>query len=139
MADTVSVDVVQANNARRYVVHLTSQSDGTGESDGDPTTGVQKIDVSSLTNANGEVASYLTIDRIEYSVFGMNYVTLLFDATTNDELAVLKGQGLMDWSLEGGLTDPQSAGSTGDILLATDGAADGGGYDITIWTRPKAA
>lgn len=132
MADVVNSDVIRSGG-RRYVLHITNESDGTGES------AVQKIDTSTLTDANGVTAAYLTVDRIEYSVFGMNYVTLYFDATTDDELAVLKGQGVIDWSLEGGHVDPQTTGTTGDLLLTTDGAADGGGYDITIWTRPKAA
>ena len=132
MVDTVNSYVLN-NNGRRYVLRLTNESDGTGES------AVTKIDVSTLTDANGVTASYLAIDRIEYSVWGFNYLTLYFDADTDDELAVLSGQGVMDWSMEGGFVDPLSTGTTGDIKLTTDGGADGSGYDITIWTRPKAS
>ena len=131
MADTVNTQIVYNGN-RRFTTHLTNESDGTGEA------AVTKIDVSTLTVADGSVATYLTIDFIEYSVSGFNYVTLEFDNSgTNDELAVLKGQGVMDWAAFGGLSDPQTTNFTGDIVLTTDGGSDGASYDITIHARPK--
>lgn len=130
MADTVNTQVVY-EGARRHIVHLTNESDGTGES------GVTKVDISTLTDGAGEVATSSTIDLIEYSVWGFNYVVLRWDHTTDDEIAVLFGQGVSDWYAMGGLTDPGSAGGTGDLLLTTDGGADGSGYDITIHLRPK--
>ena len=130
MADTVNTTVVR-NDHGRYVVHLTNESDGTGES------AVTKVDVSTLTSTNGTTPTYTTVQRIEYSVFGMNYVTLEWDATANDEIAVLMGQGVIDFMPEGGITDPKSTGTTGDIVLTTDGHADGGGYDISIWLKLK--
>lgn len=132
MVDTVNTQVVYSGH-RRYTVHLTNESDGTGES------AVTKVDISTLTDGAGKTATYSTIDMIEYSVSGMNYVTLEWDATTNDEIAVLSGQSTIDWYAFGGKTDPQSTGTTGDIVLTTDGAADGASYDITIHMRPKAA
>ena len=69
---------------------------------------------------------------------GFNYVTLAWDHTTDDEIAVLSGQSVIDWSSIGGNVDPQSTGGTGDILLTTDGGADGSSYDITLYMRPKA-
>lgn len=131
MVDTVNTQVV-FNGNRRYTVHLTNESDGTGES------AVTKVDISTLTDGAGVTASYFTVDLIEYSVWGFNYVTLEWDATANDEIAVLFGQGVIDWVAFGGKTDPQSAGTTGDMVLTTDGAADGAGYDITVHIRPKA-
>lgn len=131
MVDTVSTDVV-FDGQRRYTVHFTNESDGTGES------GVTKIDISTLTNGAGEVATYSTVDLIEYSVFGFNYVAVEWDHTTNDEIGILKGQGVIDWVAFGGLTDPRSAGGTGDVIFTTDGGGDGSGYDITIHLRPKA-
>lgn len=127
------VDIKQIFSGRRFeIFHLTSQSDGTGEAD------VAKVDISTLTDAVGAVCTYTAIDRIEYSVFGMNYVTLEWEHTTDDEIAVLSGQGVLDWSQLGGSVDPRTAGGTGDIVLTTDGAVDGSGYDITIYVRPKA-
>ena len=129
MADTVNVQTVYAG--RRVIVHLTNESDGTGES------AVTKVDISTLTLSTGETPTYSTIDLIEYSVGGFNYVVLEWAHTANDEIAVLQGQGVIDWYAMGGKTDPQSAGGTGDIVLTTDGALDGDSYDITIHLRPK--
>lgn len=131
MPDTVDVKALFAGK-RLKVYHLTNQSDGTGES------AVAKVDISTLTDARGNVCTYTAIDRIEYSVSGFNYVLLAWDHTAADEIAVLAGQGVMDWSMVGGNVDPRSDGETGDIVLTTDGGADGSSYDITIYLRPKA-
>jgi hypothetical protein len=130
MADTVDTKVIR-NATGHYVARFTNESDGTGES------GVTKIDISTLTTATGAVPTYSKIERIEYSVWGFNYVTLRWDHTTDDEIAVLKGNGIIDTSMDGGMVDPKSAGGTGDILLTTDGGADGSGYDLTIYARMK--
>ena len=131
MVDTVNTQIV-FDGIRRYTAHLTNESDGTGE------TAVQKVDISTLTDGAGETATYSTVDLVEYSVWGFNYVTLEWDHTVNDEIAVLFGQGVADWVAFGGKTDPQSTGGTGDLVVTTDGGADGSGYDITIHLRPKA-
>lgn len=131
MADAVNVQVVR-QNGRRYVVHLTSVSDGTGESN------VVKVDISTLKLVDGvTVPTYTAIEYIEYSV-SAGYVLLEWDHTTDDEIAVLSGQGSMDWTPYGGLVDPRSTGGTGDILLSTSGFASGDTYDITIQLRLKA-
>lgn len=131
MADTV--DTKQLFAGKRYdIFKLTSRSDGTGES------GVTKVDISTFTTAAGETATYSAIDRIEYNVWGFNYVALLWDHTTDDEIAVLSGQGAMDWSAVGGNVDPRSSGGTGDILLTTSGTMANSGYDITLYVRFKA-
>jgi hypothetical protein len=135
MADTVDVKLLFSG--KRYeVFHLTNQSDMTGEGD------VTKMDISTFTDPVGNVCTYTAIDRIEYSVWGFPYVTLEWDHTTDDEIAVLAAQGIMDWSKVGGNVDPRSAGGPGDIILTTGlfptAAPAGSGYDITIYVRPKA-
>ena len=131
MADTVDSKVI--HSGRRYCVHLTNVSDGTGE------VAVVKIDISGLTDPRGAVCTKFSIDRIEYNIQGFTSVRLFWDHTTDDELAVLPaGAGMMDWSVGGGKADPASAGGSGDILLTTAGAAANATYDITIWGRPKA-
>lgn len=130
MADNVTSTTI--HDGRYLVVHLTNESDGTGES------AVTKVDISTFTNMRGQTATYTTIDRIDYSAQGFNYVTLYWDATSDDEIAVLKGNGVIDWTPEGGKTDPKSTGTTGDIKLTTDGGVDGSSYDITIRLRAKA-
>ena len=131
MVDTVTTETIfDGDNSRNFTVHLTNRSDGTGE------VGITKVDVSTLTR-NGALVTYTNIQRIEYSVWGFNYVALEFDATANDEIAVLQGQGEIDWSYDGGKVDPRSAGTTGDIVLTTNGGAAGAGYDITLWLKKK--
>lgn len=131
MADAVTAEYV-FNGRRRKVLHLTNISDGTGES------AAVKADISALTFGRGEVPTYTTIDMIDYNIQGMASVRLLWDHTTDDEIAVLpSGQGTIDWAAIGGKTDPRTAGGTGDIVATTNGAESGGTYDITIYFRPK--
>ena len=128
MADTVDTKIVY-QGPRYYVVRLQNVSDGTGES------GVTKVTISGLTQG-GFTPTSTAIDRIEYNINGM-VVKLYWDHTTDDEIATLSGNGVCDWSIEGGNVDPGSAGGTGNILLSTAGAASGDTYDITLWIRPK--
>src|SRR5262245_20540249 len=130
MADTVDVKAIFAGK-RIKAYHLIGISDGTGESD------VIKVDISTLTDPNGNVCTYTAVDRIEYAVNGFNYVLLEWDHTTDDEIAVLSGQGTIDHSMLGGNVDPRTAGGTGDIVLTSNGAAAGATYDITIYLRCK--
>lgn len=131
MVDTVDVKTL-FNGIKYKVFHLVNRSDGTGE------VAVQKVDISTFTDPTGKPATYSVIDRIDYSV-GVGRVDLLWDHTTDDEIATLTGQGCMDWSQTGGNVDPRSAGDTGDIMLTASGfAATGSGYDITLYVRMKA-
>ena len=131
MADTVNTSVL-LNGNRRYISRFTNESDGTGES------AVVKVDISTLTDANGVTATKTAVDLIEYSVTGFNYVVVEWNHTTNDEIAVLKGQGVIDLVAVGGVVDPGSSGGDGDIIFTTDGGANGSMYDITMFIRPKA-
>jgi hypothetical protein len=131
LADTVDTKVVR-NAFGRYVARFTNISDGTGES------GVVKVDVSALTNAAGAAATKANVWRIEYNIQGFTSVRLHWDAATDDEIAVLPtGSGVLDFTPEGGLTDPQSATPVGDIKLTTAGTTSGNTYDITLWVRLK--
>ena len=130
MADTVETNVV-FNGTRHYVVHITNESDGTGEA------AVSKIDISTLTGPDGSAPTKTSVMEIEYAVSGFNYIVLAWDHTANDTIAVLKGQGILDFEADGGLVDPASAGGTGDIVLTTDGAINNASYDIRIKIRLK--
>lgn len=130
MADAVTSEYVFSGR-RRKVLHLTNISDSTGES------AVVKADISGLS-FGGVVPTYTTIDMIDYNIQGMASVRLLWDHTTDDEIATLpNGQGTIDFNAIGGKTDPRSTGGTGDIILTTNGQASGGTYDITIYFRGK--
>ena len=133
MANVVDSQVV-VNNNRHYVVRLIGELDTTNE------TAVVKVDCSTLTDAKGNTATYTAVDRIEYDVAGFASVELAWDATTDDKIVTLTpGQGILDWSKEGGLVDPKSTGTTGDIVLTTTGTPGATtNYNITLWVRPKA-
>lgn len=132
MADAVNVRYLYAGK-RRHIVHCTNISDGTGES------AVAKVDISTLTCANGIlVPTYTAIDQIDFAINGFTSVRVLFDHSTDDLAAVLPtGVGTIDWWATGGLVDPRSSGGTGDLLFTTSGGASGSTYDITLWLRCK--
>lgn len=128
MADAVTTKTV-FNGTKKLVIHLTNISDGTGESD------VVKVDKSTFTGPDGTEPTNLIVEKIEYDVSSMR-VALEWDHTTDEVIAVLQGQGTLDWTRSGGLKDTGS-GETGDILLTTTGHAAGDGYDITLYLRKK--
>jgi hypothetical protein len=126
MADSVTTNVV-FSGSRRYIVHLTNKSDGTGEA------AVIKVDKSTLTNGKGVEPTKLNVEGIVWNVQGFTSVQLLWDHNTDDLIANLGLRtGILDFSHEGVLKDPASAGGAGDILLTTTGAAVGATYDILL-------
>jgi len=129
MADTVTTNVLH-NGTRRYIAQFLNQSDGTGE------TNVVKIDASTLTGPNGEAPSKVSIQSVEWDIQGISAVKVAFDATTDGTALFLnEGNGYKDLCSAGGLHDPQSLGSTGDILFTTIGAASNGTYDIIMHVK----
>jgi hypothetical protein len=131
MADSVATNVLFAGTRRR-VVQLLNVSDGTGESD------VVKVDVSALTGPDGSAPTSVAIEAVEYNVQGFTSVRLEFDATTDDKALLLgTGSGTLDFTFAGGIQDPASSGTTGDLLLTTAGAVSGATYDITLFLRLK--
>lgn len=123
MTDTVDTAVL-LNGKRKYIIRLTNICDGTGES------GVVKADISTLLDANGVVPTSFAIESIQWAIQGFTSVRLLFDATTDDEAAILTGNGYREYDPP--LKDPRSTGFTGDLLLTTAGDASGNTYDILI-------
>lgn len=126
MADTVNVQKL-ADGHRNVVYHLTNESDGTGESE------VTKIDISAL---NAPVPTSLSLMEANWSV-SSGYVVLEWDHTTNDEMLVCNGSNAISFAEVGGLPDPKASGGTGDIVLTTDGFADGDSYDLTLVFKKK--
>ena len=131
MADTVdTLNVFTGGN--RIVRRFTNISDATGES------AVIKVDISTLTGPNGNAPSKLVVEEIQSDVQGFASVRLFWDATTDDEIAMLgTGKDYRNYKNVGGLVDPASSGATGDILLTTNGAVSGATYDITLVLRLK--
>jgi hypothetical protein len=133
MSDIVNSRVLE-NGSKRYVIKLTNESDGTGE------TKVKKVDLTDLTLEDGANPTSVAIESIEYSVAGFNYVTLYWDRDTDQVAEVLFGVGGFDYTKWGGLHDPEKdealgPNSTGDILLSTDAPADGDSYNIILSLR----
>jgi len=129
MADTVYTHVI-FNGSRRYIAKFTNISDGTGEND------VKKVDRSTLIGPQGVEPSKLAIEWVEYNIRLFDHVELSFDATSDDEVLTLSGNGYKNF---GGspLVDPVSAGNVGDLLFTTSGAVAGAVYDITVGLKLK--
>lgn len=138
MADTVAVRTV-GQTANHIVVHLTSISDGTGES------AVAKVDKSTLVASDGAEPASLDIESIQWNCDGMA-ARLLWDHDTDDLAIVMSGNGSIDFTGSNldlvpaacRLKDPRSAGGTGDVLLTTTGHTSGDTYNITITFRKAA-
>jgi hypothetical protein len=129
MADAVD-SLVVFSGRRRYVARFTNLSDGTGES------AVIKVDKSTLVGPDGTEPSKLVVEKIEYNCDGMS-VSVAWDHTTDDEIAILAGYGCFDWTEAGGLVDPGSTGGVGDIVFTTNGHAAGDSYNVTLFLRLK--
>ena len=133
MTDTVNTNVTQ-DGQRNYVVVLQNVSDGTGES------AVKKVDISTLLgsgtsgNQNAAPVSF-AVKEIEYDIQGFSSVRLFWDATTDDEMAILSGQGYFNFDPP--FADPRSTGFTGDVMLTTAGAVSGATYTIKLWLLKK--
>lgn len=129
MADSVTNKVIWAGK-RKYVVKLTSLSDGTGES------AVTKVTKSALTGPNGLAPGRIVVEQLEYDIGGMNIV-LAWDHTTPDIIATLGGAGFLDFTAQGGAVDPASAGGTGNITLTSLNATANDTYTIILYLRLK--
>ena len=128
MTTAVTTTVLE-DGPRNCVIHRQGvQSDTTGEG------AAIFANISDMSNVTpNEAPSHFAIKKIRYAISGFSNVQLFFDATTDDPAAKLppdSGEIVFDPPL----VDPQSTGSTGDIVLTTtDGTvADNDAYDITL-------
>lgn len=148
MSDSVTTSQLfppVGNNSSVVVVHLTNKSDGTGES------AVKKVDITTLKNYSGSQPVGLRIAQCRWAIQSFTDVQLLWDRTAGSNLAMILSTsgyedfrgisegggpgGVQDFVKLGGLPDPSegNADNKGSILLTTDGAVNGGSYDITLW------
>lgn len=130
MADTIVNHVLGVEPTRR-IVHLTNQSDGTGEA------AVVKVQKSALllhNFATGLAAAPTSIDIewARWAVQGFSSVRLFWNHTAPDLALLMAGNGYDDFDGRGPLLDPRSAGGTGDLTITTFGALSGATYDITL-------
>lgn len=132
MADTVRTDIV-FKGSRRVVVHLTSLSDGTGE------TLVKKVDLRDINVDGLEVPYAVAIEKIIFQISGSCETRLFWDRDPNDiPIATMDKEGVHNFKDFGGLVDPYAGDSngTGNILLSTLNVFNGDSYDITLYLRP---
>lgn len=123
MADTVTTKVLY-EDMLYYIASFTNVSDGTGEAN------VVKVDVSALS----PIPENISIEDIWYNTFGMA-VKIHFDASTDDVMLVLQGDGHFCLKDFGGIKDPRSAGHTGDVMFTTVGHTSGDTYSIILKCR----
>lgn len=134
MADAVDIRILRSGG-KRYIIHMTGISDGTGES------AVVKVNLSALLTVDYPplVPTYSSVDYVQWGIQGFSSVRLFWDHTIDDTIVLMPaGWGVADFFPVGGLVDPRSAGGTGNIILTSAGAVAGATYDITLWTRLKA-
>ncbi len=130
MADAITSQTL-VDNPKTAVFKLTNISDGSGES------AVKKVDVSALsTNIDDATCTGATIEKIWWQCNGMK-VKILFDASTDDFCIELgeNQSGFHDYTSFGGLTNPASSGSTGDIMFTTVGHSSADTYTIILQVR----
>lgn len=122
----MAVDTVYNDNRRS--AHRISNTFGATPAD---ESDVTKVDISTLTGPDGSAPTSVTVEKLQWTVNGINYVMLEWDHTTDAEIDTLSGSDSRDYSRYGGFHDDGSGG-TGDIILTTDGVTDGGSYDIYL-------
>ena len=125
MADAVKTHVL-LNTGDTYVALFTNASDGTGEN------GVVKVDISALTDITGRAPAKLRIMKAKWAVQGFPYVKIAFDADADDTALLLSGTGEMCLNKYGGIQDPGSTGTTGDIKFTVPASATTGSYTILL-------
>ena len=128
MADTVAV--TKLAESQKHVWYLfTNKSDGTGES------GVQKIDISTLS-VDGSTVTSLSLVDIAGTVTGFDYAELLWDQSTDVTIGVFSGDVDLSFESVGGRHDSGSGGN-GDVLLTTSGGASGSSYNLVSKWKKK--
>jgi len=132
MADTVANTTI-FNSPTNMVVSSVFTMDGTEAAD------LVLVDKSAITGPDGTEPGRLVIERIEYSIAGCS-ILLEFEHTTDDEIAILQGTGVIDYTKGGrypGFIDPASAGTTGDIVATTLTTDAGDIAYILLFLRKK--
>lgn len=132
MADAVTTSTV-FNGSKYVALRFTNVSDGSGES------AVEKITIANFTKDDGPgvkvAATNFRVMEIQWAIGGFSEVRLLWDATTDDTLDTLSGNGYRNYWDQGGLGNPKSSGWTGKMNLTTVGAAATNRYDIYMVIR----
>jgi len=130
MADIVTTQTLIDTSGVKFVVKMTSFSDGTGETD------VIKVDASATTfmseDGNRKIA------KVWYSVnttSPKSGVEIKWDGATDATALFLGGQGFIDLRSSGNEILNNATTPTGDVLLSTRNFVNGDNYTIIIEFR----
>lgn len=104
----------------------------TGTSDGSNDTGASIIDKSAFKGLDGAEPSQIKILRLTSSMQGYSSLRFYFDSTSDRTIARLApGSCYLTWARFAGLA-PLDLGGTGDALMDTTGATNGGTLTLQI-------
>jgi hypothetical protein len=117
-----------ADGPKNLVLHLTGKGDGNGDAKN-----VVIVDVAALAIPCARVR----IDSVDYDV-SYGVTELLWEADVPQRVALFDGSNRMDYRCTGGLNNPMTAiGSTGNLLLSTDGFEANSTYDLLLEMTKK--
>lgn len=114
---------------RHVLLHITGEAEASEDE-----SAVLKLDVSNLpqqgTNPK-ETPTSVTLEKAWWNTT-FNFVRVLWDKTGTDQTMLLcVGDGYREFDCVGGKHAPSGDG-TNDVLVTTDGGADGDAYDIVL-------
>jgi len=135
MANTVSINR-SFWDGTRGALHYNLSSDGTALSD------LSLIDISGL-GGTGNGPTNIKIRTIQATLYGNFILTLEFDATTDETIAVIENQtadvsfkyvvDYTDGPNKGWTsTDIAAVGWVGDLFATSSGLASGDGFDLVV-------
>ena len=88
-----------------------------------------------IDNTGTRKAGHLLLEKISHNIEDQLAVALFWDATTPVRIESLTGRGLIDYHDIGGLPDNSGVGSTGKILLETQGFSVGTTLSFALTIR----
>ena len=129
MADLIT-EITHVSNGESLVKTFTNASDGTGGA-------VTLVDLSALTATKaGKTLIAVDIEKVKGTLRGFNYLTVLWDATTDVRALIIPpGDIDLDFSDIGYMRNTDAAGFTGDVLSTIDVATDGDSFTLTFWFK----
>lgn len=120
---------IMYEGVRHVALHITGEAEGSENE-----TAALKLDVSNLNKAGTnplQTPVSVTLIKAHWNTT-FNFVRILWDKTGGDETMLLcSGDGERCFERVGGKHVPSGDGSN-DVLITTDGGADGDAYDIFL-------
>lgn len=120
---------IMYEGVRTVALHITNESEAASDENN-----VLKLDISNLQQnpVPNQVPISVTLLEACWNVTGFNYVVVKWDKDGTDEVILLcNGDGSRNFESFGG-KHASSAPGKNDVLVSTDGGADGDSYDIFL-------